>query len=182
MKKPSFHSNRTFQICLIIYEMSFHSNSTQSSHENWIELSTLPQCSERSNSVFSADESTLDVASQAFFMEYFPDFQNSPVEYFSFDGYAPDTKLDTRIRSFRYKQNMYALFGQNLARAVILETIQKAESEGIELLYLTLDSKSKNFISWFKMLGCVGFKQVKPKVQKYICTAPGVVILYLKVN
>lgn len=161
--------------------MSFHSNSTQSSHENWIELRSISQGSERSYSVSSADD-TLDEVTQAFFMKHFPDYRNPSVEYFSFCGQLSDSNLDSRISCFKYKQNMYALIGQSLARAVILETVQKAESEKVEQLYLTLDSKSTSFIAWFKMLGCIGFRQVKPKVQKYICTAPGVVILYMKFN
>jgi len=158
--------------------MSFDSNSTQSSYEEWTELSALTQNPERSENGSSPENCSLTDLSQAFFIQYFPESQNSGVEFFSFSDYTEHS----RIRLFRYKQNMYALAAPNLVRAVVLEVIEKAERERVENLYMVLNCRPEKLMNMFRMLVCVGFKQVKPRLQRFICTAPGVVVLFMKVN
>ena len=160
--------------------MSFHSNSTQSSHDSNEELCLLP--SPYTVQLKEESESGLTDPEIAFFNRTFPESQNKGVEFFSLSEKFTSENEPSRIRSFRYKQNIYALSAPNMVRSVILELIKKGENEGLKEIYLALDRRSQNFMNQFKMVSYAGFKQVNPKIQKFITTDKGLLVVHMSVN
>ena len=159
--------------------MSFHSNSTQSSHDSIEEICLSTPYTVQMK---EENESGLTDSEIAVFYETFPESQNKGVEFFSLSEKFTSENEPSRIRSFRYKQNIYALSAPNMVRSVILELIKKGENEGLKGIYLALDRRSQNFMNQFKMVSYAGFKQVNPKIQKFITTDKGLLVVYMSVN
>jgi hypothetical protein len=128
------------------------------------------------------NESGLNDSEIEFFHETFPESQNKGVDFFSLTEKLVSEKEPSRIKSFRYKQNIYALSAPNLVRSVILELIKKAENEGMKGIYLAISRRSNGFMNQFKMVSYAGFRQVNPKIQKFITSDKGLLVVYMSVN
>jgi hypothetical protein len=161
--------------------MSFHSSSTQSSPESFEDTSSFENIT--SNALETSPESGFPDSEKVFFYEHFPESQNKGVEFFSvFEKVLSPEKEPSRIRSFRYKQNIYALSASNMGRSLILELIKTGENQGMDGIYLALDRRVPGFMNQFKMVSYAGFKQVNPKIQKFITSTKCFLVVYMSFN
>ena len=160
--------------------MSFHSNSTQSSHDSAEDL--CPSSLLHTPKSLVDGESALNDSEIAFFNETFPESRNKGVDFFSLTEKLTFENEPSRIRSFRYKQNIYALSAPNLVRSVILDLIKKGENDGMKGIYLAIGRRSRNFMNQFKMVSYAGFRQVNPKVQKFITSDKGLLVVYMSID
>ena len=81
-----------------------------------------------------------------------------------------------RIRSFRFKNDLYAKAVNNMIKPALMQFIRVAEDLGLENFYMILPRDMENFMNIFKMMTYIGLKQVPPDIQKSICSAPCVLM------
>lgn len=108
----------------------------------------------------------------------FKDFNDPSSEFIClFPGLSSGVELAS-IRSFRFKQNIYARAVDNLVKPALLAFIRSAEDFGCTKFYLAVPLDLCNFKNLLKMLAYVGFKQVPPDKQIEICNVPAILMLF----
>ena len=127
--------------------------------------------------VFEGYSYELEASDESYFM-LFKDFADPCSEFISlFPGLSSGVELAS-IRSFRFKQNIYARAVDKLVKPALLAFIKAAEDFGCTKFYLAVPFDLCNFKNLLKMLAYIGFKQVPPDKQREICDVPAVLMLF----
>ena len=104
-------------------------------------------------------------------MEYFPNCSDPSSEFICLSpGLSSGVELAS-IRSFRFKNDLYAKAVNNMIKPALMQLIRVAEEMRLENFYMTLPRDLENFMNVFKMMAYVGFKQVPPDIQRTVCSA-----------
>ncbi len=126
--------------------------------------------------VFDGYHPELDESEDEYFLQYFPSSSDPSSEFISLSpGLSSGVELAS-IRSFRFKNDIYAKAESHVIKPVLMQLIRVAEELRLENFYIVLPRQLENFKNLFKLMAYIGFKQVPPDIQKSICSAPCVLM------
>ena len=109
-------------------------------------------------------------------MQHFPEFREPSAEFFNISPILPNGEDLTPIRCFQNKEHVYAMAESNMVRTVLEQLIENSQNAQAKTLYIAVTRDLPNFLTVFRILAYVGFKQVPPEIQISMCTAPAVLM------